>query len=141
MDYSKKLKKDYSDIIRMTVYRNQNYEEICFDKYFNKLFPNLDAFISEEIIRNIRNILKQKYGNENDCIRENGILKSVCIKDLKYYQLTAGINGPKNSKINDPVYVVNFNNKSVLLNGYHRILVHMLNNQMTINAYVLAVSE
>ena len=140
MEHSEKLKAEYSDIIHSTVNMYpENYEVICFDKYLDKIFPNLNAFISAEIIGEIRNILKQKYGNDNICIKENGILQTVKVDNLKYYQPTIGISGPKHTQIDEPVYVINYDSKSILFNGYHRTLIHLQNNQSTINAYVLTI--
>ena len=114
MEISKNLK-DYPDIIHQTKnHIPENYDVICFNKYFDSVFPNLNAFVSTEIVGEIRSILEQKYGNDNICIKENGILQTVKIKDLKYFQHTVGINGPKHTQIDEPDYVVTYNRKSIL---------------------------
>ena len=140
MEYSDKLMKDYSDIIQSTVNMYpENYKVICFDKYLDKIFPNLNAFIKADSVGEIRNILNQKYGNDKICIKENGSLQTLKPEELKYYQPTVGISGPKHTKIDEPVYVVNYDSKLILYNGYHRTLIHLLNNRLTIDAYVLTI--
>jgi hypothetical protein len=140
MEYSESLKKDYPDIIGSTEFKYpENYEIIHFDKFIDRIFPNLNAFISSEIIGEIQGILKRKYGNLDNCIKDNGNLTYVKFEELKYYQPTVGINGPKYHQIDDPVYVIKYDDKTILFNGYHRALIHLLNNQVTINAYLLVI--
>ena len=136
------LKKNYSNIIQQTVNRiPENYEEIRFDKFINIEFPNSNAFISSDIIGEIRTFLKHKYNNDSHCIKEFGILTTLNLNELKFYQTTVGINGPKHTSINEPVYVINHDGKMILFNGYHRIIFHLLDNRMTVDAFVLTIKS
>jgi hypothetical protein len=116
----------------------ENYPVISFDKLLNKLFPNLNAFIPSETIREVRELLKQKYDSDVICIKQNGVLKSFDFKELKYYQTRVGINGPQHTKLDEPVYVVHYKGENILLNGYHRTLIYLIDSS-TINAYYLSV--
>jgi hypothetical protein len=140
------LKQNHPDLIHGTVIagpqHDEIYEVIKFDKFLERLFPNLDLFLpsnDKDISREIRTSLESKYGNSNKCIMEKGALKRVKVNELKYFQSKVGINGPKNSNINEPVYVINKSNSLLLFNGYHRTLFHMINKCVTIEAYVLAI--
>jgi hypothetical protein len=133
--------KNHLDIIHMTENipsASENYQVICFDKLLDRIFPNLNAFISSDVVKEIRSILTLKYGNDNICIKQNGILESVKIQELKYYQPTVGINGPQHTEIDQPVYVIIHDGKKILLNSYHRTLVNLVNNNLNIKAYVLS---
>lgn len=77
----------------------ENYDVIRFDKYIKILFPKSDAFISSEQIVKIRYLLKQVFGNDTKCLNENGRLEKVRFDELKYYQLTVGIEVPKHNRI------------------------------------------
>jgi hypothetical protein len=140
MEQYSKIKEKYFDIIEKTLYMTpENYEVICFDKYINTLFPKSDAFISSEQIVNIRYLLKQIFGNDTKCLYENGRLEKVRFDELKYYQLTVGIEGPKHTRIEEPVHVINHNDQLILLNGYHRAFHKLINNCTEIDAYVLKI--
>jgi len=141
MNHSELLKNNYSDIIHSTVNRSpENYEVIRFDKFLDVIFPDSNVFIPWEIIQKIRIALKQKYGNDSNCVKEYGVLKSVNLAELKYYQQDVGINGPMHTQIDEPVFVINNGSQSILLNGYHRVLYHILNEKLQINSYALTVN-
>lgn len=140
MNYSEKLKTDYPDLISRTTHMfPENYDEINFEKFLGRILPNSNAFISSDIVVEIRDILTQKYGNYSYCIKDNGTLRYIAFEELEYYQPTVGINGPKHSQIDEPVYAIEYKNKTILFNGYHRALIHLLNKHKTINAYILAI--
>ena len=140
MKESKILKANYSNIIQSTVHRPPNYEVIHFDKFIDILFPNRSPFISSEIIEKIRASLGEKFNRDHHYIKKHGILASIEIEELKFYQPEVGINGPMYTQINEPLYVINHDNKMILYNGYHRILFHILNNHLTIKAYILTTN-
>lgn len=141
MNHSELLKNNYSDLIHRTVNMfPEDYEVIRFDKFLDKTFPNSDVFISSEIIGKIRNALKQKYGNDSNCVKEHGVHKRVNLGELKYYQQDVGINGPRHTQIDEPVLVINHGSESILLNGYHRVLFHILDDKIEINSYALTVN-
>ena len=141
MNHSELLKNNYSDIIHSTVNMfPENYEVIRFDKFLDKKFPNSNVFIPSETIGEIRKALKQKYGNASDCVKEHGVFKSVNLAELKYYQQDVGINGPRHTQIDEPVFVINHGSQSILLNGYHRVLFHILDDKLEINSYALTVN-
>ena len=78
MNNSELLKNNYPDIIHSTVNRiPENYEVIRFDKFLDVIFPNSNVFIPWEIIEKIRIALNQKYGDDSNCVKEYGVLKSV----------------------------------------------------------------
>jgi hypothetical protein len=66
----------------MTIFRTPNYEEIRFDLYIEKIFPNINAFISSECIGDIRNILKNKYGNDSICFEEATSAAVICFRSF-----------------------------------------------------------
>ena len=141
MSHSEILKRNFPDIIHSTVNMcPENYDIIRFDKFLEKTFPNLNAFISSEIIGEIRKTLKQKYGNDSNCVKEHGVLKTVDLSTLKYYQQDVGINGPRHSTIDEPVFVINTGSESILLNGYHRVLFCIIDDKLEINSYTLTVN-
>ncbi|ADQ80370.1 hypothetical protein Palpr_2234 [Paludibacter propionicigenes WB4] len=134
------LKSEFSDIIETTKYRTPNYDEILFDEYLRRKLSQSFKFIADDIIRNIRFGLIEKYSNDSACFREYGVLSTLKIVELMFYQLKVGINGPQKANINDPVYVINKNGQFILYNGYHRILVHLTEGLLEIDAYVLIVN-
>ena len=141
MNHSELLRNNYSDIIHSTINMfPENYEVIRFDKFLDNTFPNSNVFIPSEIIGEIRAALKQKYGNDSKCVKEHGLLKSVNLAELKYYQQDVGINGPMHTQIDEPVFVINHGSYSILLNGYHRVLYHILDDRLQINSYTLTVN-
>ena len=117
----------------------ENYDVIRFDKYIKILFPKSDAFISSEQIVKIRYLLKQVFGNDTKCLNENGRLEKVRFDELKYYQLTVGIEVPKHNRIEEPVHVINHNDQLILLNSYHRAFHKLINNCSDIDVYVLKI--
>jgi hypothetical protein len=140
MTLYEKLKKDHSDIIQWTLYQKPNYEVICFDKYLNKIFPNLIMFISSNIITEIRYHLDNKYhSTANDLIKLHGVINAVRFDNLKYYQPTVGINELQFTKIDEPISVINYEGEDILMDGYHRTLFHLLNNRSSVEAYVLKI--
>jgi len=132
------LRRDYPDIIQSTVHMYpENYDVILLEEFLKRQFPNLSPFISMDTVVKIKTDLKLKFGNHDSCIKEHGFLKKVKITELRYFQPTVGISGAKHSTMDLPVYVVSNNGTMILFNGYHRTLVHILNEVQEIEAYVL----
>lgn len=131
--------KQYSQIISETKFRNPNYLVISFEKYLKIIFPNHQLFIHDLDTRYIRETLLKRFNNDNDCFKENGLLSTLEFKNLKYYQDEVGINGPMHSDINDPVYIIRFNNNDILYNGYHRGFQQLLKGQRTISTLILEI--
>ena len=141
MNQSQLIKERYADIICKTQNKiPTNYEVIRFDLFIERKFPNLNAFIPSDTISKIRTALVKKYGNYNNCINEQGILKLVRPDELKYYQIEVGISGSKHTPIEEPVHVIQSNGSSILLNGYHRMLFRLVEEQMEVRAYVLEMN-
>ena len=110
MNQSQLIKERYADIICNTQNKiPANYEVIRFDLFFERKFPNLNAFIPSDTISKIRTTLVKKYGNYNNCIKEQGILKLVRPDELKYYQIEVGIAGSRHTHIEEPVHVIESN--------------------------------
>ena len=65
------------------------------------------------------------------------MIQNVAVESLSFYQAEVGIEGPKSSLPDDPVYVVASQNRLVLINGYHRFLYKLLGNGRIMQAYLL----
>ena len=142
MSYTELIRERYSDIIHSTVnWIPANYDVICFDKFMDKIFPNLDAFISSKIIGEIRSELISKYGNDRACIKEYGIPGRLKFDELKYYQKEVGINGSRHTQMHEPVYVIELNGLKILYNGYHRVFFQIISNIWDVDAYVLELNK
>jgi hypothetical protein len=134
------LRENFSEIICRTKNRfPENYDVIQLDKFLELKFQIFNNFIPVNWITEVRNTLKNKYGNDNDCIKEYGIRKVVKINELKFYQHEVGIDGPKHSKIDEPVCIVFCKYGNILLNGYHRILIHLLNSEVEVDSNYLKI--
>ena len=136
------LKEEYSTIIQTTINRSpENYEVIDFKKFLAKEFSSVNEFINIDVVKNIRSRIMVKYNNDKSCFSDFGILKEISFSELHYYQNEIGITGPKFSDINDPVAIINIDNKYILWNGYHRTLLKMAKKEPSINGYVLNISN
>lgn len=138
----KKIKEKFSDIIFETKYRNPNYEEIHFDLLLERIFPRMELFHTNFNIKSeIDNKLKELYGDRFDkhkIFKHSNQPIKVLFQKLKYYQKSVGING-SNTCMDIPVLVVRYRNETTLYDGYHRVLQRIMNDELEIDAYVLAV--
>jgi len=132
---------DYSDILfNKTIAlpdRNETYVEIRFDKFIERLFPNQEKFIESSSFGDISKKLSEKYGNDNDCFETMGVLETILINKLKFYQPNVGVNGPKHSELEQPVYILKYSDSLLLYNGYHRLFAKMLKKETEIEGYIL----
>ena len=131
------LKINYADII---VLKN-GYEQIKFESFFSRYFDKTIKLIDNRIIAEK---IKDKYPNECDDIHKTYFLKygeegSILISDLIFYQEYIGINGSRFHDIADPVFVIKYEGKLILWEGYHRILQKMLNKEIFIKSYLLTI--
>lgn len=149
MDIKTKLKTDYPDLIgTMTLVvpgRFDTFDIIQFKPLINKLFPNQDKFISEDLLAEMKKKLTDEYGDEygnyKTSFKSFGILENIPIDKLKYYQLKVGINGPRHSDINEPLSIVKYKDLFVLENGYHRILKKIMQGDKFIQVYTLTIPQ
>lgn len=130
----------YHNIIYETVNRIPNYREIQFDKFIEIFFERNNMFLYEIDINEIEIKIRNKYGNLNSCFKQFGEFKIEKIDNIKYYQKGVGIEGPKHSKLEDPVFVIKMGNDKILFNGYHRVLANILKNKKKIRVYELDIS-
>ena len=133
------LKQYHSDIIFTAPNRIPKQDVIYLEKYLNRIHPDKDLFIQNIDLNDIRNSLKNKYGNDTICFKDYGELLDVRLDNLRYYQPDVGINGPFNNSVLDPVYVINVLGINILFNGYHRTFYFMTQGSQTIKAYCLTI--
>lgn len=135
------IKEEYADIIYLTLNRlPENYHEINFDMYLQRKLNDTGLFISNLDTKKVYYKLKQLYGNDNDCFKDNGELVEADLRQLKYYQKGVGIDGPKNTKRDEPVFILKIDSQNILYNGYHRTLCFMEENTWIVKAYKLELS-
>ncbi len=134
------IKEEYADIIYLTQNRFPDYYEIQFDMYLTRKLNDTGLFISNLDTNKISSKLKQLYGNDNSCFKEYGELVDVDLRQLKYYQQGVGIDGPKNTKRDEPVFILKIDSQDILFNGYHRTLCFMEDNTWIVKAYKLELS-
>ena len=136
------LKEEYSTIIQTTDNRSpENYEVIDFKKFLAKQFSSVNEFINIDVVKNIRSRIIAKYNNDKSCFSDFGKLEEVFFSELHYYQNEIGITGPKFSNIEDPVAIIKIDNQYILWNGYHRTLFKIAKKRISINGYVLNISN
>ena len=86
MDLAEILKSEYPDLISWTNFRCPNYETIDFERFI-RIFQNRDVnFLNGEVIAEIRNALKLKFGNEDQCIVDYGSFCEINLNSLEFYQ-------------------------------------------------------
>lgn len=134
------IKEEYADIVYLTQNRFPDYYEIHFDMYLTRKLNDTGLFISNLDTNKIFYKLKELYGNYRDCFKEYGELVDVDLRQLKYYQKGVGIDGPKNTKLDEPVFILKIDSQDILFNGYHRTLCFMEENTWIVKAYKLELS-
>jgi hypothetical protein len=127
---------NYTDIIHV----KNGYSQIDFkeflSRHFNRAFPFID---NSEIHEKLKLKLKEEYWDiKKTYFIKYGVLEIISISDLKFYQLDVGIAGPCYHQLTDPVFVVKNGDDYVLWEGYHRILQKIINNETTINCYLMS---
>jgi hypothetical protein len=134
------LKALYPSIIRKTIYRTpENYDIIEFEQFLDQHYHRKDLFIPPQEIAPVRALLIATFGNERSCFPELGVLQQVAFTSMHYYQAEIGINGPRHSGIDEPVCILQVNQRHILWNGYHRALSKMARNYFHIQGFVLAL--
>ncbi len=146
MDIATKLKTDFPDlIVQRTLCRPDGFEthdEIQFNLLLNKLIPGQDKFVSQDIVNKLLKRIDDKFNNgiassDKSYFESHGTLKNISISELKFYQLTVGIDGRQHSAPDKPVYVIKHNSLLILRDGYHRTLLKIMTDKNLIDAYVL----
>jgi hypothetical protein len=141
MNFTEKIRKEYAGLIFKTVNRYpENSDSIHFDKFLQSKYPHFKRFISEEDILAIKKHFYTLYGSaarDEKVIKENGTLRIVRLVDLEYFQRSVGIIGPRHTSVDEPLSIAEFQGRFILINGYHRILLLMINGTEETNAYVL----
>ena len=69
MTTSELLKRNFYHLIKSTTFRTPNYDVIEFDRFLFEKKISLKDFIDIELITSIRNVLKEKYKNDSDCVK------------------------------------------------------------------------
>jgi len=148
MDIATKLKTDYPGlIVQRRLFKPEGFEtheEIQFNLLLNKLIPGQDKFVSKEIVNKILKQIDDKFNNgiassDKSYFESHGTLKNISISELKFYQLTVGIEGRQHSAPDKPVYVIKHNSLLILRDGYHRTLLKIMTDKNLIDAYVLEI--
>ena len=130
------LAHNYIDIIHI----KNGYSQIDFkeflSRHFNRAFPFIE---NSEIHEKLKLKLKEEYGDiKKTYFIKYGVLEIISISDLKFYQPYIGIAGPCYHQLTDPVFVIKNGDDYILWEGYHRILQKILNNETTINCYLMS---
>lgn len=148
MDIPTKLKKDYPNLLGKQTLCGldgiKTHDIIKFDLLLESIFPGLSKFISQDTAKKLLQEIDNKYNNgiasnDQSYYESYGTLHEIPINELKFYQLKVGIDGPQNSKIDKPVYVVKHNDQLILCNGYHRVLTKIMSGDNLIFAYILTI--
>ncbi|MFI5142316.1 MAG: hypothetical protein ACHQII_08165, partial [Bacteroidia bacterium] len=124
----------------------KTYNVIKFDMFLQRKFPNKNNFIDQDCYGGLYQKMIDKYNNG---VRSNneiyfksfGTLETILIESLKFYQPEVGINGPRHSKIDDPVYIIKSNDDLILKNGYHRTLSKIIKGEKKIQGFVLSIND
>ena len=124
---------DFKDIIFQTKFTAYNYQRIKFDEFIFRITNSNEKFIENFTSIDYINKIFQKFSLElNESFSKHGELKLLDISDLFFYQKDCGIEGPKNNKIDTPVYVIQEHDKFILLNGYHRFFTNVMQGKKNI---------
>ena len=150
MDIESTIKKEHSDLLSsqtlMTPFGHKTHPVIKFDLYLKRRFPDRDKFINENIFEGLYQKLIDKYNNgirnnNESYFKSLGTLITISIDTLKFYQKEVGINGPKHSSINDPVFIIKNNVDFILYNGYHRLFAKIINDEKNIEGFILSIDN
>jgi len=148
MDIPTKLKTDYPNLLSKQTLCGpdgiKTHDTIKFDILLQSIFPGLSKFISQDTAEKLLQEINNKYNNgiassDQSFYESHGTLYEIPISELNFYQLKVGINGPQNSTIDKPVYVVKHNDQLILCNGYHRVLTKIMSGDNLIFAYILTI--
>lgn len=130
----------YSDIIKLTKYQSPNYLVIEFDKFIAKKLGLFDRYITIDLVTKCRKHLFDVYNNTHECFLQFGTTNIINIKDLKFYQIEVGIDGPCHNDISSPVSVISINDDLILLDGYHRLFKLILNEKLVVKCNILSLN-
>lgn len=130
----------YLNIIKLTTNQIPNYQIIEFDKFISMKFELHDRFIDIELISKYRFHLDDLYNNSKACFWQFGVLSMAKIRDLKFFQIEVGIEGPHHTENSFPVSVLSINGDMILFDGYHRLFNKILSNESEIKCYILSLT-
>jgi|GEM_PF-4295618 len=133
-DTEKYFREYYSELIHIRPHLHPHYEQIYFLKWVARIFTD-NNILSEEDLNGMRLAVIQKYGIPDPDFNDAEV-KTVKLNQLKYFQESIGLSGPKYS-VGELVKVVNYNGNEILFNGYHRVSVEIIAGQKTIRAKYL----
>jgi hypothetical protein len=133
----KQIKNRYSEIITFTKHQIPKYEVIDFMKFIFFHLEINNAFLPESKIGSIREFLINRRLNEKVIFTVSGIIEDIPFTKLHYYQKEVGIEGPKHTLIDEPVYIFMFEGKYILWNGYHRALLKIFEGHLSIKGFVV----
>ena len=149
MDLESKIRSEYLDILGSQSIADFNgdiktHTVIKFDQYLKRKFPNETRFIEQNKYGRVYQKMINKYWggigkNDTSFFQSFGVLKTISIDKLKFYQPTVGINGPKYSSINEPVLIIENDDVLILFEGYHRILTKIELGIRDIQGFVLTL--
>ena len=129
------------DIIKLTNYQFPNYKVIEFDKFIAIKFGLLDRFVTLDLVIKYRKQLNDIYNNTRECFWKFGFLSKVNIRDLKFFQIEVGIEGPRHTENLFPVSVLSIKGDLILYDGYHRLLNQILSEETEIKCYILSLND
>lgn len=130
----------YSDIIKFTKHQFHNYPVIEFDKFIAIKLGLFDRYITIDLVTKYRKHIYDVYNNTHECFLKFGTSSIINIKNLKFYQIEVGIDGPRHNDISSPVSVVSINDDLILLDGYHRLFKLILNEKSVVKCNILSLN-
>jgi hypothetical protein len=124
------------------------YDRLNLKAFLQFLYPDKDLHTTLYTAGSIQEDLRITYreftqNNSGYFFQTWGSLTDVPLLSMKYYQDEIDLRGrhPKNGGIEEPVWVVQYSNATVLFNGYHRASMTFLLGKETIQAYVVKVEH
>ncbi|MFN4246160.1 MAG: hypothetical protein ACK4EY_00475 [Flavipsychrobacter sp.] len=133
-DTEKYFRENYSSLIHIPPHQLIRYEQVYFLKWIENIFTH-NNILSQKILIEMRDAVMQKYGCANPDFSDARI-KIVELDELKYFQPTIGLSGPKHS-LGELVKVVNYKGNDILFNGYHRVSVDIITGRKNITVKYL----
>ncbi|MGS0747355.1 hypothetical protein [Halpernia sp. GG3] len=148
MEYT--LRTEHPDLLStqtlMTPNGYRTHSVIKFDLYLQRKFPDKDYFINQDAFADLYQKMINKFNNgiknnNESYFNSSGTLEKITIDSLKFYQKEVGIDGPKHSDINDPVFIIKTNSDFILYNGYHRLLSKIESQEKDIQGFILSIDN
>lgn len=131
------IESNYSDIIS----KKNGYKQVDFKKFLIRHFNRQISLVdNSNLTKKLQNKFPKEYSDIHKTYFINyGHLQTLPIQSLDFYQSYVGIEGPKFHLLNDPVFVVKEKDRYILWEGYHRILIKMINKENLVSSYIISI--